>query len=64
MTTEQLPTLKLSDEQRNQLQQELGTLLKDRMSLKQALQQQGEKATAEKTIPRITRSLRCSRIFP
>jgi molecular chaperone GrpE len=48
MTNEQLPTLKLSDEQRNQLQQELGTLLKERMSLKQALQQQGEKATAEK----------------
>jgi molecular chaperone GrpE len=48
MNTHQLPTLKLSDEQRNQLQQELGTLLKERMSLKQALQQQGEKATAEK----------------
>jgi molecular chaperone GrpE len=47
MNTHQLPTLKLSDEQRNQLQQELGTLLKERMSLKQALQQQGEKATAE-----------------
>jgi molecular chaperone GrpE len=48
MNTHQLPTLKLSDEQRTQLQQELGTLLKDKMSLKQALQQQGEKATAEK----------------
>jgi molecular chaperone GrpE len=48
MTTNQLPTLKLSNEQRNQLQQELGTLLKERMSLKQALQQHGEKAIAEK----------------
>ena len=48
MNTNQLLTLKLSDEQRNQLQQELGNLLKDRISLKQALQHQGEKATAEK----------------
>ena len=47
MTTDQLSTLKLSVEGRNQLQQELGTLLKERMSLKQALQQQAEKATSE-----------------
>jgi molecular chaperone GrpE len=39
--------LRLSDEQRNQLQQELGTLLKEKMSLKQSLQQQGEQATSE-----------------
>ena len=31
MITEQLSTLKLSDEQRNQLQQELGILLKERI---------------------------------
>lgn len=48
MTANQLPTLKLNEEQRNQLQHELKTLLKERMSLKQSLQQQGEKATAEK----------------
>ena len=48
MTTNQLPTLKLNEEQRNQLQHKLKTLLKERMSLKQSLQQQGEKATAEK----------------
>ncbi len=48
MTTEQLSNLKLSEEQRNQLQHEMATLLKERMSLKQALQQQGENATAEK----------------
>ena len=48
MTANQLPTLKLNEEQRNQLQHELETLLKERMSLKQALQQQGEKAIAEK----------------
>jgi molecular chaperone GrpE len=48
MITDQLSILKLSDEQRNQLQQELGILLKERMSLKQALQQQSEKATSEK----------------
>lgn len=48
MNTNQLPTLKLSDEQRKQLQEELGSLLKQRMSLKQALQQQGEKTIAEK----------------
>ena len=39
--------LRLSDKQRNQLQQELGTLLKEKMSLKQSLQQQGEQATSE-----------------
>ena len=48
MITNQLSTLKLNEEQRNQLQDELKTLLKERMSLKQSLQQQGEKATAEK----------------
>ena len=48
MTTNQLPTLKLSNEQRDRLQQELGTLLQEKMSLKQSLQQQGEQATAEK----------------
>ena len=48
MTTNQLLTLKLTDEQRNQLQQELGNLLKERMSLKQALQQQGETTNSEK----------------
>ena len=48
MTTDQLLTLKLNKEQRNQLQHELGTLLKDKISLKQSLQQQGEKATSEK----------------
>ena len=48
MNDSQLPILKINKEQRNQLQQELGTLLKEKMSLKQALQQQGEKATAEK----------------
>lgn len=48
MTTNQLSTLKLNQEQRNKLQHELGTLLKEKMSFKQALQQQGEKGTAEK----------------
>lgn len=48
MITNQLPTLKLNNEQRNQLQQELGILLKEKMSLKQALQQQGENAISEK----------------
>ncbi len=48
MITNQLPTLKLNDEQRNQLQQELGILLKEKMSLKQALQLQAEQATSEK----------------
>ena len=48
MTTNQLPTLKLNEAQRDRLQYELKTLLKERMSLKQSLQQQGEKATAEK----------------
>ena len=48
MTTNQLSTLKLNQEQRNKLQHELGTLLKEKMSFKQSLQQQGEKATAEK----------------
>ena len=48
MNDSQLPILKINKEQRNQLQQELGTLLKEKMSLKQAIQQQREKATVEK----------------
>ena len=48
MTMNQSSTLKLNNEQRSQLQQELGTLLKEKMSLKQSLQQQGEQATSEK----------------
>lgn len=48
MSTNQSLTFKLNNEQRNQLQQELSTLLKEKMSMKQSLQQQGEKTTAEK----------------
>ena len=37
----------LSENQKNQIQQELGSLLKDKMSLKQSLKQQGEQTEAE-----------------
>ena len=45
--TEQSLTLKLSDEQRKELFQKIGTLLKEKVSLKQAYQQQEEKAASE-----------------
>ena len=48
MTIDKLSTLKLNQEQRDRLQHELGTLLKEKKSLKQSLQQHSEQATADK----------------
>ena len=41
-------TYQLNEQQKNKLQQELGNLLKEKMSLKQSLKQQGEQTESEK----------------
>ena len=41
-------TFKLNEAQRNKIQQEMGTLLKEKMSLKQSLKQHSDRAESEK----------------
>ena len=48
MTTEPLPALQFDREQRDLLQQELGDLLREKMLLKQSLQQQSKQTAAER----------------
>jgi len=48
MNNNHLPIFELNELQKKQLQQELGTLLKEKMSLKQSLKRQEEQAESEK----------------